>query len=113
MNLDTRDTAAGAVGGLVAGAVLSGIMLLLERSGRGPSDLVLTERRGARELDVPHRRMRAAPDMGEQAAGHAAHRPLGSIMRTHMNAYAALGGARRRNNGHPTREPRGISEVPD
>lgn len=73
MNRDGRDAAAGAVGGLVAGAVLSGMMLLLERSGRGPSDLVLMERRGARGLGAPHRRMGSAPDTGEQIAGHAGH----------------------------------------
>jgi hypothetical protein len=73
VNRDGRDAAAGAVGGLVAGAVLSGMMLLLERSGRGPSDLVLMERRGARGLGAPHRRMGSAPDTGEQIAGHAGH----------------------------------------
>ena len=73
MNRDGRDAAAGAVGGLVAGAVLSGMMLLLERSGRGPSDFVLMERRGARVLGAPHRRMGSAPDTGEQIAGHAGH----------------------------------------
>ena len=43
----------------------------------------------------------------------AAHRPLGSIMRARMKAYAVLGSARRRENGNPVREPRSISEVPD
>ena len=43
----------------------------------------------------------------------AAHRPLGSIMRARMKAYADLGSARRRENGKPVREPRSISEVPD
>ena len=49
------------------------------------------------------------------APGHslAAHRPLGSIMRARMKAYAVLGGARRRDNGDPVCEPRSISEVPD
>ena len=80
MNRDSRDAAAGAVGGLVAGAVLSGIMLLLERSGRGPSDLVLMERRGARELGMPNRRMDAPPDMGEQAVGRAGHLVLSAAL---------------------------------
>jgi hypothetical protein len=43
----------------------------------------------------------------------AAHRPLGSIMRARLKAYAVLGSARRRDNGKPVREPRSISEVPD
>ena len=38
----------------------------------------------------------------------AAHRPLGSIMRARMKAYAVLGSERRRENGHPVREPRSI-----
>lgn len=80
MTRDQRDAAAGALGGLVAGAVLSGAMLLLERSGRGPSDLVLMERRGARELDLPHRRMDAEPDTGEQAFGHTGHLLLSAAL---------------------------------
>jgi len=78
---DARDAAAGAAGGLVAGAALSGIMLLLERSGRGPSDLVLMERRAVRELGLPRRRpMRAPPDAAEQAAGHAGHLLLSAAL---------------------------------
>lgn len=73
MTRDQRDAAAGALGGLAAGAVLSGAMLLMERSGRGPSDLVLMERRAARGLDAPHRRMGAAPDPRERAVVHTGH----------------------------------------
>ena len=41
MNRDARHAAAGAVGGLMAGALLSGAMLLVGRaSGGRPSDLV-------------------------------------------------------------------------
>jgi hypothetical protein len=80
MNQNGRDAAAGVAGGLMAGAVLSGVMLLLERSGRGPSDLVLIERRGARELHLPHRRMGAPPDMREQTAGHTGHLLLAAAL---------------------------------
>lgn len=80
MRRDARDAAAGAAGGLAAGAVLSGIMLLLERSGRGPSDLVLMERRGARELGLPRRSMDAPPGAGEQATGHAGHLLLSAAL---------------------------------
>ncbi len=80
MNRDGRDAVAGAAGGLVAGAVLSAIMLLQDRSGRGPSDLVLMERRAARELDLPHRRRGAAPDTREQTAGHSGHLLLSAAL---------------------------------
>ena len=81
MNRDARDAVAGAVGGLVAGAVLSGAMLLMERGGGGrPSDLVRIERRGARELGLPHRPMRAAPDAGEEAAVHAGHLLFSTVL---------------------------------
>jgi hypothetical protein len=54
-------------------------------------------------------------DMLSFAPGHslAAHRPLGSIMRARLKAYTVLGGERRRDNGHPAREPRSIAKVPD
>ena len=42
----------------------------------------------------------------------AAHRPLGSIMRARMRAYAVLGRERRQANGRPAHEPRSISEMP-
>lgn len=47
--------------------------------------------------------------------GHslAAHRPLGSINRARMRAYEELGKARRRENGRPVRESRGIAEMPE
>ena len=81
MNRDGRDAAAGAAGGLVAGAVLSGIMLLLERSSGKPSDLLQAERRGARELDMPHRPVRAvSSDAGEQATVHAGHLLLSAAL---------------------------------
>ena len=80
MNRDTRDAVAGAVGGLVAGAVLSGAMLLLERGSGRPSDLVAIERRGARQLDLPRRRVGAAPGAGEQAAVHAGHLLLSTAL---------------------------------
>lgn len=43
----------------------------------------------------------------------AAHRPLGSIMRVRMRAYAVLGTVRRRENGKPEQEPRSIADIPD
>ncbi len=43
----------------------------------------------------------------------AAHRPLGSIMRARMQAYTALGTARRAENGSPQLEPRSIDQVPE
>ena len=41
----------------------------------------------------------------------AAHRPLGSVMRARLQAYEVLGNARRRENGHPAKEPRDIGEL--
>ena len=73
MKRDARDALAGAVGGLVGGAVLSGAMLLLERGTGRPSELVLAERRGARELGLRHRPLRSAPGAGEEAAVQAGH----------------------------------------
>jgi hypothetical protein len=77
---DARDAAAGAAGGLVAGAVLSGIMLLLERASGEPSDLVKMGRRGARGLDLPHPRLRTAPRTEEQVATHAGHLLLSAAL---------------------------------
>lgn len=41
----------------------------------------------------------------------AAHRPLGSVMRARSQAYEVLGHARRKENGHPAKEPRDIGEL--
>jgi hypothetical protein len=41
----------------------------------------------------------------------AAHRPLGSVMRARLQAYEVLGNVRRRENGHPAKEPRDIGEL--
>lgn len=80
MRRDTCDAAAGATGGLVAGAVLSGMMLLLERATRTPSDLVLMGRRGERGLGMPHQRLRATPSMAEQVATHTGHLLLSAAL---------------------------------
>ncbi|MBN8469056.1 hypothetical protein JYJ95_21340 [Corallococcus exiguus] len=42
----------------------------------------------------------------------AAHRPLGGIMRARMAAYAAVGRARREQNGQPVKKPRGAGDLP-
>jgi hypothetical protein len=41
------------------------------------------------------------------------HRPLGSIMRVRVKAYATSGEFRHRMNARPPHEPRDISEIPD
>ncbi|HEX6016305.1 MAG TPA: hypothetical protein VFY87_31770 [Geminicoccaceae bacterium] len=74
-----RHLAAGAVGGLAGGLVLSALMLGTEaRSGR-PSELVRLERRAAGRLGRPHPAEDAPPALGEELSSHGGHLALSAI----------------------------------
>lgn len=77
---DKRDAINGAIGGLAGGLVLTGAMLLAERMTGEPSDGVQMLRRGARELDLPRRRVMAPPTLGEEIAAEGGHLVLSALL---------------------------------
>ena len=80
MRKDNREALAGAVGGLVGGAVLSLAFLALERAGGENSDLVQIGRRGAARLGQPHRPLPARPSAAEELAVHGGHLVLSGVL---------------------------------
>lgn len=76
LNATARKVAAGAIGGLAAGALLSVIFLGMEAATAEPSDLIKLKRRTAARAGWRGKRDRAEPDSGEQVVSHGGHLAL-------------------------------------
>jgi hypothetical protein len=63
----------GAAGGIVAGATLTGLFLLIERASGKPSDIVQLGRRTATALGSPYLHQDSLPSTGEQLRYHGGH----------------------------------------
>jgi len=76
LNATARKVAAGAIGGLAAGALLSVIFVGMEVATAEPSDLMKLKRRTAARAGWRGKRDRAEPDSGEQVVSHGGHLAL-------------------------------------
>ncbi len=79
MQRPVRHALAGAAGGLVAGAVLSGILAATAARAGEPSELALLERRTADRIGLDHHGEWEGPDVTEEAVGHAGHLVLSAV----------------------------------
>ena len=86
LNATARKLTAGAIGGLAAGALLSGVMLAMEALGDEPNDLVKLKRRTGGRIGRREARETADAGAGEQLVSHGGHLALSLAAGT---AYAA------------------------
>lgn len=89
-----RDVAAGAVGGTIAGLMLSGLFLTLERVSGKPSVLVELGRKTAVRLGSPYRYNPATPAPEEQIMSHGGHLALSAAMGAAYPVVRGLPGLR-------------------
>ena len=76
LNPRARKLAAGTIGGLAAGALVSGLMLGMEAVSREPSDLVKLKRRAGGKVGHPELPERAGAGASEQSFSHGGHLAL-------------------------------------
>lgn len=79
MSAGARRMAAGAAGGLAAGAMLSVVMMGMQVRQGGPSELGRLERRAASRAGLSHRPESAAASAGEEIGAHAGHLALAAL----------------------------------
>lgn len=92
MGCTARDVAAGALGGTVAGVLLSAVLLGLERATGKPSVLVELGRKTAAKLGSPYRYNPARPAPEEQVMSHGGHLALSAAMGAAWPAFRVLPG---------------------
>lgn len=80
MTISLKSIGAGAVGGTVAGALLSVLFLGLERASGKPSVLIELGRKTAAKLGSPYRYNPSRPALEEQLMSHGGHLALSAAM---------------------------------
>jgi hypothetical protein len=75
-----RQAAAGAAGGIVAGAAISALQFATEKTSGTPSDLVKLGRKTSEALGSPYRYNPDRPAPEEQAMAHGGHMLLSAVL---------------------------------
>ncbi len=88
MDRATRNIVAGTVGGLVAGAVLTGAMVGSQAAGMDKADdMVRIGRRTSQQLGITHRRLDERPSVQEEATVQGAHLVLSAAIGALYGAF--------------------------
>ena len=85
-----RRVGAGALGGVAGGAVLTAVLLGMERSSNMPSDIVKLGRRTASALGSPYQHQDTMPALDEQLRYHGGHLALSASMGAFYPALRSL-----------------------
>lgn len=79
LNPTARQITAGAIGGLVAGVLISAVMAGMQAVAKEPSDLIKLKRRSARQLGQMDSGDQATPTFGEDLVAHGGHLALSGL----------------------------------
>ncbi len=90
MDQTTRRVGSGALGGVVAGSVLTALLLGIERSSNTPSDIVRLGRKTANALGSPYLHQDSMPALDEQLRYHGGHLALSAAMGVTYPALRSL-----------------------
>ena len=90
MERTARRIGSGALGGLAAGAMLTALMLGIERSSDTPSDIVRLGRKAANALGSPYLHQESMPALDEQLRYHGGHLVLSAAMGSTYPALRSL-----------------------
>ncbi len=80
MDQAVRRVGSGTLGGLVAGTLLTALLLGIERSSNTPSDIVRLGRKTANALGSPYQHQESMPALDEQFRYHGGHLVLSAAM---------------------------------
>ena len=90
MNRTTRRIGSGALGGIAGGAVLTAVLLGMERGSNTPSDIVKLGRKTASALGSPYQHQDTMPALDEQLRYHGGHLALSAAMGATYPALRSL-----------------------
>ena len=90
MKQTRRRIGSGALGGIAGGAVLTAVLLGMERGSNTPSDIVKLGRKTASALGSPYQHQDTMPSLDEQLRYHGGHLALSAVMGATYPALRSL-----------------------